>query len=50
MLLDFIKERLFRPKPEPEHEEPVEHDTVMMMIDGELREVTADDFEAEQRV
>lgn len=35
---------------EPEYEELVEHDTVMMMIDGELREVTADDFEAEQRV
>ena len=43
MLLDFIKERLFRPKLEPEHEETVDHDTVMMMIDGELREVTADD-------
>lgn len=35
---------------EPEYEESVEHDTVMIMIDGGLREVTADDPEAEQRV
>lgn len=35
---------------EPEYMEPVEHDTVMIMIDGELKEVTADDFETEQRV
>ena len=35
---------------EPEYEETVEHDTVMMMIDGELKEVTGDDPEAEQRV
>ena len=35
---------------EPEYEETVERDTVMMMVDGELREVTADDTEAEQRV
>ena len=35
---------------EPEYEETVEHDTVMKMINGELREVTADDPEAEQRV
>ena len=35
---------------EPEYEETVAHDTVMMMVGGELREVTADDTEAEQRV
>ena len=35
---------------EPEYGETVEHDTVMMMVDGELTEVTADDTEAEQRV
>lgn len=35
---------------EPEYEEMVAHDTVMMMVDGELREVTADDPEDEQRV
>lgn len=35
---------------EPEYEEEVMRDTVMMMVDGELREVTADDTEAEQRV
>ena len=36
----------YKPDYEPEYEEPVVHDTVMMMIDGELKEVTADDFEA----
>ena len=39
-----------KPNYEPEYEEEVMHDTVMMMVDGELREVTADDTEAEQRV
>lgn len=28
---------------EPEYEEKVEHDTVMVMIDGKLVEVTQDD-------
>lgn len=32
---------------EPEHTEPVEHDTVMMLVDGELREVEVDDPQAE---
>ena len=44
-ILDFIKERLFKPRLEPEHEEPVDHDIVMVMIDGKLTEVTADDPE-----
>lgn len=30
---------------EPEYEEQVEHDTVMVMIDGKLTEVTQDDPE-----
>lgn len=30
---------------EPEHNEVVEHDTVMVLIDGKLVEVTADDTE-----
>ena len=28
---------------EPEHVEDVEHDTVMILLDGKLVEVTADD-------
>lgn len=32
---------------EPEHIEDVEHDVVMTMIDGELREVSVNDPEAE---
>ena len=39
-----------KPNYEPEYEEEVMHDTVMMMVDGELREVTADDTEDGQRV
>ena len=34
---------------EPEHTEPVERDTVMVMIDGVLTEVTEDDPEAERQ-
>ena len=30
---------------EPEHVEYVEHDTVMILVDGKLVEVTADDAE-----
>ncbi len=30
---------------EPEHVEDVEHDTVMILVDGKLVEVTADDAE-----
>ena len=33
---------------EPEAEEAVERDVVMELIDGDLREVTGDDSEAEQ--
>ena len=42
-IFTFIKERLFKPNHEPEYEENVEHDTVMVMVDGELTEVTGDD-------
>lgn len=34
-----------KPYYEPEYEEEVEHDTVMVMIDGKLVEVTGDDPE-----
>ena len=44
-LFTFIKERLFKPSHEPEYEETVENDVVMVMVDGELTEVTSDDFE-----
>ena len=37
-----------KPYYEPEYEEEVEHDTVMVMIDGKLVEVTSDDPEAQQ--
>ena len=42
-LLQFLKERLFKPKLEPEYQEAVEHDTVMVMVDGKLTEVTGND-------
>lgn len=35
-------------KYEPQGEEHVEHDTVMVMIDGKLVEVTKDDSEIRQ--
>ncbi len=38
-----------RPNFEPEYEEKVEHDTVMVMIDGKLMEVTQDDPEIGQQ-
>ena len=44
----FIKERLFKPALEPESQETVEHDTVMVMVDGRLVEVTEDDPEIRQ--
>lgn len=36
---------LLKPEYEPEHEEPVEHDTVMLRVGGRLTEVTKDDPE-----
>lgn len=33
---------------EPEHVEDVDHDTVMIMVDGKLVEVTADDAEVRE--
>lgn len=42
-IFTFIKERLFKPNYEPEYEEAVNYDTVMVMVDGELTEVTGDD-------
>ena len=44
----FIKERLIKPALEPESQETVEHDTVMVMVDGRLVEVTEDDPEIRQ--
>ena len=38
-----------KPFYEPEHEEKVEHDSVMVMIDGKLTEVTNDDPEIGQQ-
>ena len=48
-LFSFVKERLFKPKHEPEYEEPVEHDIVMKMVDGKLVEVTQDDPEVRKQ-
>lgn len=33
---------------EPEHIETVEHDTLMVLVNGKLMEVTADDTEVRQ--
>ena len=45
-LMAWIRDRLSRPDLEPEYEEDVEHDTVMVKgPDGRLTEVTADDPE-----
>ena len=40
-ILDFIKERIFKPDLEPEHDEVVDHDIVI--VDG--KELTSDDPE-----
>lgn len=45
----FVTERLFKPNLEPEHQESVEHDVVMRMIDGRLTEVTMDDPEIREQ-
>ena len=46
----FIKERIFKPPAhEGEHQESVEHDVVMRMIDGKLTEVTDDDPEIREQ-
>ena len=44
-IMKWIWERIHKPKYEPEYEETVEHDTVMVMVDGKLVEVTSDDAE-----
>lgn len=44
-MITWLKERLLKPELEPEYEEVVEHDTVMVMVDGKLVEVTSDDAE-----
>jgi hypothetical protein len=36
------------PRYEPEYAEQVEHDTVMVMVDGKLVEMTQDDPEVQQ--
>lgn len=46
----FLMERIFKPQMEPEYQETVEHDVVMRMIDGELREVTEDDPEIREQI
>ena len=33
---------------EPEHDETVTHDTVMVLVNGKLKEVTSDDPEVRQ--
>lgn len=45
----FIYERLFRPEMEPEYQEPVEHDVVLHLIDGEMTEVTDSDPEVREQ-
>ena len=45
----FVKERLFKPRMEPEYQESVEHDVVMRMVDGELTEVTQDGPEVREQ-
>ena len=44
MLRDLFSKIINQPhEDEPEYQEAVEHDTVMMMVDGELVEVTGND-------
>lgn len=45
----YLLERLKKPKHEPEYEEAVEHDTVMLMRDGRLTEVTEHDPEIREQ-
>lgn len=47
-LLSRIIGRIRKTEYEPEYEEAVEHDTVMVMRDGKLVEVTSDDPEVRQ--
>ena len=42
-MIGFIRDVIRKPAYEPEHDEVVEHDTVMAMVDGKLVEVTDDD-------
>lgn len=42
-LIGLFRDVIRKPAYEPEHEEVVEHDTVMAMVDGKLVEVTDDD-------
>ena len=42
-LLDTLRNRLAPQPDEDAYEETVEHDIVMRMVDGKLKEVTADD-------
>lgn len=37
-----------KPNYEPEYDETVEYDIVMIMVDGKLTEVTADDLEVRE--
>ena len=47
-LIGFLRDAVHKPAYEPEHEETVEHDTVMAMVDGKLVEVTDDDPEVRE--
>lgn len=48
LIADIIRGLFNRSHDEPEHEEAVEHDTVMVLVDGKLVEVTSDDPEVRQ--
>lgn len=45
----FVKERLFKPRLEPEAQETVERDVVMRKINGEWKELTKDDPEIREQ-
>ena len=42
-LIGHVQDAIHKPAYEPEGQETVEHDTVMVMINGKLVEVTDDD-------
>lgn len=48
LIAKLIRDFFTRPHDEPEHDEAVEHDTVMVLVDGKLKEVTPDDLEVRQ--
>lgn len=48
-IIDRIIDIFKKPYFEPEHDENVEHDTVMQLVNGELVEVTIDDSEVQKQ-